>query len=86
MNSMQDSNTKYYQMAIEWAEQYISSATERKSMKIECGTITDDIEYLSVSLTRLKESKGAEQRASYNRIRKFKNLIEKTKTLVGEII
>ena len=83
---MQDSNTKYYQMAIEWAEQYISSATERKSMKVDDGIITDDVEFLSVSLLRLKEGKGAEQRASYNRIRKFKNLIEKTKTLVGEII
>lgn len=67
----------YYKMAINWAEKYLEENKESKSFKIDVWVINDDLLFISTSLDRLKEGKGREKTASYNRIRKFKQFLEK---------
>jgi hypothetical protein len=76
----------YYSIAIAWAENYLKENTEPKSFKYRAGeTITDDIQFVSTSLIRLKHNSGREKHASYNRIRIFKQFLEKTNTIDGII-
>lgn len=72
----------YYAMAIAWAEKYLEENTEPKPFKYKAGeTITNDIQFVSTSLDRLKHNSGREKQASYNRIRIFKQFLEKTNTI-----
>ena len=77
---MATENEKYYQMAIAWGENYISSREEPKPYKIKMGeTINDDIHFVSVQVERIKHSKGIELHQSYRRLREFKHIYEKIK-------
>lgn len=68
----------YYAIAIAWAENYLKENTESKSFKYKVGeVITNDIQFVSTSLDRLKYNQGRERQASYNRIRSFKQFLEK---------
>lgn len=82
---MSETKNAYYEMAKEWAEKYLSERETPVRVKFEAGDILDDISFLTTSLDRLVYGQGAEQRASYERIRKFKNIIEKTKPFVAQI-
>jgi hypothetical protein len=76
----------YYSVAITWAENYLKENTEPKSFKYkQCETITNDIQFVSTSLERLKFNSGREKHASYNRIRIFKQFLEKANTIDGII-
>jgi hypothetical protein len=77
---MATENEKYYEMAIAWGENYISSREEPKPYKIKLGeTINDDIHFVSVQVERIKHSKGVELHQSYRRLREFKHFYEKIK-------
>lgn len=82
---MNENKIKYYEMAKSWTEEYLKDRDIPIRVKFEAGEVMDDIHFLNVSLERLINGKGAEQRASYERIRKFKNIIEKSKTFVAQI-
>jgi hypothetical protein len=72
----------YYSMAIAWAENYLKENPDPKPFKYKQGeTIDNDILFVSTSLERLKHNAGRERQASYNRIRIFKQFIEKTNTI-----
>ena len=77
---MATENEKYYEMAIAWGENYISTGQEPKPYKIKLGeTINDDIHFVSVQVERIKHSKGVELHQSYRRLREFKHFYEKIK-------
>jgi hypothetical protein len=77
---MATENEKYYQQAIAWGENYISSRQEPKPYKIKLGEIIlDDIVFVSVQVERIKNAKGVELHASYRRLREFKHFYEKIK-------
>lgn len=72
----------YYSVAIAWAENYLKENTEPKPFRYREGeTIDNDIQFVSTSLDRLKHNSGREKHASYNRIRIFKQFLEKTNTI-----
>lgn len=66
----------YYKIAIDWAEAYLRDNTEPKEIKIEAGICRNDLQYVEVAMNRIKEGVGKEKYASYNRLRKFKKIIE----------
>lgn len=84
---MSENMDRYYQMADDWAEQYLKENTEPKQISIKQGEyITNDLFFLDVSLTRLRHSSGKEKYASYLRIKNFKDFINKCKPIVDKII
>lgn len=77
-----EEKVNYYLAAISWAENYLKENTEPKPFKYKQGeTIDNDIQFVSTSLERLKHNTGREKLASYNRIRIFKQFLEKTNTI-----
>lgn len=85
--SVQDRIRKYHQMAEAWAVEYLANNKEPESITIKNGeTISNHIEYLDVSLERLRYSGGKEKQASYVRIKEFKDFINKCKPIVDKII
>lgn len=72
---------KYYAMAVSWGEEYLKENKKPQMMVYKAGeTINDDRLFVSTSIERIKHGGGMEKIASYNRLRLFKNFIEKTKT------
>jgi hypothetical protein len=67
---------EYYQMAIDWATDFIE--TKEPMIDFKCYDniiIHNSHDSLSVSINRLKFSKNREQFASFIRIKKFKDWI-----------
>jgi hypothetical protein len=67
---------EYYQMAIDWATDFIE--TKEPMIDFKCYDniiIHNSHDSLSVSINRLKLSKNREQFASFIRIKKFKDWI-----------
>lgn len=84
---MEDKIEQYYKMAEAWAAEYLANNTEPKSLSIKQGEyITNDIQFIDVSLERLRYSGGKERYASYLRIKNFKDFINKCKPIVDKII
>jgi hypothetical protein len=69
---------EYNQMAIEWAEKYISDNETIIDLKSFDGIIIHNTHYtLGIWINRLKESKNREQHASFLKIKKFKDWYNK---------
>jgi hypothetical protein len=75
---MANENEIYYQKAIAWGEQYLSENKDSKVVNYKKGElINDDIFFVDVQIERIKFCKGKEKSAAYNRLRVFKQFIEK---------
>lgn len=75
---MASENEKYYQKAIAWGEQYLSENKEVRSFEYRKGeVINNDITFVDVQIERIKFCTGKEKSAAYNRLRVFKQFIEK---------
>jgi hypothetical protein len=75
---MEEKNEEHYKKAISWGEQYLSENKNSKAVNYKKGeTINDDIFFVDVQIERIKYCKGKEKSAAYNRLRVFKQFIEK---------
>ena len=75
---MANENETYYQKAIEWGEQYLSENKEVRSFEYRKGeVINNDITFVDIQIERIKFCRGMEKSAAYNRLRVFKQFIEK---------
>jgi hypothetical protein len=75
---MEEKNEEHYKKAISWGEQYLSENKNSKAVNYKKGeTINDDIFFVDVQIERIKFCKGKEKSAAYNRLRVFKQFIEK---------
>lgn len=69
---------EYYQMATNWVKEYLSNNETLLNYKSFDGiTIHDTHKTLKVWLDRLENSQGSEKMASYVRIKKFKDYLNK---------
>ena len=69
---------EYYQIAIDWVKDYLANNETILNCKSFDGiTIHDTHKTLNVWLDRLENSQGSEKMASYVRIKKFKDYLNK---------
>jgi len=76
---MEGSNQdKYYQMAIDWCNEYLKTSQTLIDYKSFDNIIIHDThKTLNLWLYRLKESEGRDKFASFVRIKRFKDFINK---------
>jgi hypothetical protein len=70
----QSKQDEYYQMAIDWATNFIETKEPLINYKCFDGSICDNSHYtLGIWILRLKEPGYSEKRASFVKIKKFKD-------------
>lgn len=67
---------EYYQMAVNWVNEYLEN-NKPDSFNYEGNYIIDTHYTLKMWKDRLEQCRGAEQKASFVRIKKFKDYVSK---------